>query len=326
MTATLDTSAATPSFTVGTESARRVEATARRLGRIADGRVDSPEWVAATRDSWPELPPSLQRALRGFRRDSGPTGALLIRGLPVDEPWLPKTPAASGSVQRTADVTAAMLLMVAAGLGDPAAFRAEKQGALVQDVVPVPGQEDFQGNAGSVLLTFHTENAFHPHRPDFVLLLCLRTDHERIAGLRTACIRQALPMLSDEARQALALPEFVTAAPPSFGTGGGRTPHAVLTGAPEDPDLCVDFAATEAVTPRAGRALLELQQAFELTARTAVLEPGDLAVVDNRVTVHGRTAFRPRYDGRDRWLRRSFVLTDLRRSRAESAANSYVLD
>ncbi|MFH7599310.1 TauD/TfdA family dioxygenase [Streptomyces racemochromogenes] len=313
--------------TVGPQDADRIGEIARALAPVADGRIDTPEWVDAARTAWCDLPVGLRRALRSFRRDSGPSGALLVRGLPVGEETLPETPTVRGSVQRTADVAAAVLLTVASGLGDPAAFRPEKTGALVQDVVPVPGQEDFQGNAGSVLLSFHTENAFHPHRPDFVMLLCLRADHEGVAGLRTACVRQVLPLLSDTSRTALQKEEFVTDAPPSFGSvPGAAAPHAVLTGAADDPDVRVDFAATRATTRRAQSALDELNRLFDLTAQTIRLTPGDLAIVDNRVTVHGRTSFRPRYDGQDRWLQRSFVLTDLRRSRGLRAQDGYVLD
>lgn len=326
MTATIHSTGATTPVADVTEMAGAIAEVARTIPPVAGDRVDDRAWVAAARHAWSDLPAELRRALREFRRDSGPTGTLLVRGLPVDGAGLPPTPAAAGSVQRTGGLPAALLLMIAGGLGDPAAFRPEKGGALVQDVVPVPGQEDFQGNAGSVLLSFHTENAFHPHRPDFVMLLCLRADHERVAGLRTGCTRQVLPLLSADGREALFSQEFRTAAPPSFGAGSGSTEaHAVLFGAPDDPDVRVDFAATEPLTPRAGRALLELQELFDLTARTALLEPGDLAVVDNRVTVHGRTAFRPRYDGNDRWLQRSFILSDLRRSRGLRDADGYVL-
>ncbi|MGK5628455.1 TauD/TfdA family dioxygenase [Streptomyces sp. URMC 123] len=316
-----------PAVTVAPHDASAVERVARGLVTAADGLVDSPAWVDAARDAWTEMPATLRRSLRDFRRDPGAAGALLVRGLPVDEAALPDTPSVPGSVQRTATVAAAVLATVACGLGDPAAFRPEKTGALVQDVIPRPGQEDFQGNAGSVRLTFHTENAFHPHRPDFVMLLCLRADHERVAGLRTASIRQVLPLLSDESREALFSAEFVTAPPPSFGAGAGSAdPHPVLFGAAEDPDLRVDLAATQPLTERAREALLELERLFELTAQTVRLVPGDLAIVDNRIAVHGRTAFRPRYDGRDRWLQRTFVLTDLRRSRGFRANDGYVLD
>jgi L-asparagine oxygenase len=223
-------------------------------------------------------------------------------------------------------VPAAVLLTVACGLGDPTAFLPEKSGALVQDVVPVPGKEEFQGNAGSVLLSFHNENAFHPHRPDFVLLLCLRADHDGVAGLRTACVRQVLPLLDERTRETLRQPVFSTQPPPSFGTGGEPTPpHPVLFGADEDPDMRVDLAATTPLTPEAGAALRELGELFETAARTERLVPGDLAIVDNRVTVHGRTAFRPRYDGRDRWLQRSFALADFRRSRGHRPDDGYVI-
>jgi L-asparagine oxygenase len=296
----------------------------RELAARAPGLVDAPDWVAAARQSWERLPASLRMSVRGFRRDSGPHGFLLMRGFPVDE--LPPTPMVAGSVQRGATTPAAILLAVACGLGDPTAFRAEKSGALVQDVVPVPGQEQFQGNAGSVRLSFHNENAFHPHRPDFVLLLCLRSDHDGVARLRTACIRTVLPLLSAETRETLFQPKFVTAAPPSFGRDrAGGSPHPVLSGAPGDPDLCVDLAATRPSGTGAEAALAELGDLFDRTALGVRLLPGDLAIVDNRVTVHGRTPFEPRYDGRDRWLQRTFACADLRRSRAARPGDGYVL-
>lgn len=298
---------------------------ARELCARAPELTDDPGWVAMARDAWDVLPVALRRELRAFRRHSGPSGSLVLHGIPVDEPSLPPTPTVLGSVQRTPSVSAAALLAVACGLGDPAAFLPEKSGALVQDVVPVPGSEEFQGNAGSVLLTFHSENAFHPHRPDYVMLLCLRADHDGVAGLRTSCIREAMSVLDADTVQALSSPEFVTAPPPSFGIGGATDPHSVLTGAAEDPDVRVDLAATTALTDRAKSALTELGRAFTATARTHLLNPGDLAIVDNRVTVHGRTAFTPRYDGRDRWLQRTFVTTDLRRSRDHRPADGYVL-
>ncbi|MCZ7421948.1 TauD/TfdA family dioxygenase [Verrucosispora sp. WMMA2121] len=297
----------------------------RKVRALHDGDIDSPEWVASARTAWEDAPAGLRRTLREFRRDSGPGGALLLRNLPLDEN-LPATPTEDNSVLRKATVSATALMLVAHGLGDPAAFRPEKAGALVQNVVPVPGREDVQGNAGSVHLTFHTENAFHPHRPDFVKLLCVRSDHEKIAELRLVCSRQLLPKLSEEALEVLRSPRFVTAAPPSFGgASGAAEPHAVLSGDPADPDLRIDEAATVPLDGDAEAALRELSKWFEDLHMAIRLRPGDLAIVDNRVTVHGRSAFTPRYDGRDRWLQRTFVLADLRRSRSHRAGDGYVV-
>lgn len=310
----------------GAETAAVERVAARLCGGPEGARVDEPAWVASVRDGWEELAgpaaPCPARLPPGPRTGRRPARARTAGR----QPALGGTPLTDGSVQRTATVPASVLMLAACGLGDPAAFRPEKTGALVQDVVPVPGREEFQGNAGSVLLTFHNENAFHPHRPDFVMLLCLRADPDGLAGLRTSCVREVLPLMDEGTREALHRPEFRTAPPPSFGAADGPAePHAVLAAAYEDPDLRVDMAATQPLTERAAAALVELQLLFERTARTARLEPGDLAVVDNRITVHGRTAFSPRFDGTDRWLQRTFVLADLRRSRAHRAGDGYVL-
>ena len=304
------------------------ERLARALCAGRHDQVDDPQWVTRARDAWEELPLPLRHAVRRFRRHSGPHGTLVIGGLPVDQATLPATPAVPGSVQRQATVPAAVLTMVACGLGEPLAYLAEKSGALVQDVVPVPGQETFHGNAGSVPLSFHTENGFHSHPPDYVIFLCLRADHDRIAGMRTAGIRQALPLLTPAGRQALFAPEFITTPPPSFGADAGEAdvqPRPVLSGAAEDPDIRMAQLVTTPLTARAAAALSEFGRACEATARTLRLAPGDLVVIDNRVTVHGRTAFQPRYDGADRWLQRTHVTTDLRRSRDHRPHDGHIL-
>jgi L-asparagine oxygenase len=328
MTTLLGVSPLTASLALGPADGRVLGEVAEELLHVADGRVDDLAWLAAAGRRSHDLPVSLRRALGDYRRDPGKSGVFLLSGLPVDESLLTATPTVSGSVQRTASVPAAMLLLVTHLLGHPVAFRPEKNGALVQDVVPVPGSETFQGNEGSVLLSFHTENAFHDHRPDFVLLLCLRADHDRTASLRTASIRQTFTELDDDVRAVLARPDFVTAPPPSFASGPHAVEplrHAILTGAPDDPDLLVDFAATTPSTARAAAAMGELRNRLVERALTHSLVPGDLAIVDNRVAVHGRSAFTPRYDGRDRWLQRSFAVQNLRRSRSHRPDDGHVL-
>jgi L-asparagine oxygenase len=308
------------------EARTEIDRLARDLCTGRHTRIDTPQWVARARHACDALPLPVRRAVRELRRHSGPRGSLVIAGLPVDDDALPATPSVADSAQREASVPAAVLMMVACALGDPVAYLAEKAGALVQDVVPVPGKETFSGNAGSALLTFHNENAFHQHEPDYLLLLCLRADHDATAGLRTACLREVLPLLGDATRAALFAPEFILAPPPSFGTDRAtRSPQPVLFGDPDDPDMRMATIATTPVTAGATDALREFGQACNAACRTIVLAPGDLAILDNRVTAHGRTAFTPRYDGADRWVQRTFVIVDLRRSRDHRPDDGYVL-
>ena len=51
--------------------------------------------------------------------------------------------------------------------------------------------------------------------------------------------------------------------------------------------------------------------------RPSMVFDADLMVVDNYVAVHGRSSYEPRWDGHDRWLQRSMVVSDLAPSAGE---------
>jgi L-asparagine oxygenase len=313
-----------PEFMVTDAERDHVEAVAAELVGTPPRAIDETAWIDDCRAASADLPVRLRRRLREFSHDPGDSGALLIRNLPgaAERP----TPVEPGSVERVATVGAAVIGLLSLHLGEVIAYRDEKSGAVVQNVVPVLGMEDQQSNAGSTRLAMHVENAFHPRRPDFVGLLCVRADHDRVAGLLLSCVRRAVGALSDEVRSVLAEPRFTTQAPPSFALGGAVAPrHAVLTGEWSDPDVQVDFHATSGDGDEAKNALEALHDAVTAVAETLVLEPGDLALVDNRVTLHGRTPFTPRYDGDDRWLHRTFVHLDHRRSRPLRTRAGHVL-
>ena len=311
-------------FTLTAAERALTRSTAERLTGIPVPRVDEPQWINACRADSTKLPQRLRERLREFRRDPGGFGALLVRNLPgaAERP----TPNEPGSVEREATIGAAVIGLVSMQLGEVIAYRNEKCGALVQNVVPVPGKETQQSNAGSIPLEMHVENAFHPRRPDYVGLMCVRADHERVAGLQVGCVRRAVRELPEDIRALLAEQRFTTQAPPSFGRPDDAAPlHAVLTGEPTDPDVQVDFHATYGHDTDAKNALEVLRDAVAAVTETLLLEPGDLAIVDNRVTLHGRTLFTPRYDGMDRWLYRMFVHLDHRRSRPMRELHGHVL-
>ncbi|MFF2412347.1 TauD/TfdA family dioxygenase [Streptomyces sp. NPDC058092] len=121
-------------------------------------------------------------------------------------------------------------------------------------------------------------------------------------------------------------PRFLTEPPPSFGALGSGTPaHVVLNGDPEDPSVLVDVSATRPLDDEARHAMAELRDVFVETMSALSLRVGDLAVVDNRLAVHGRMSFTASYDGADRWLHRVYAYLDHRRSRVDRAGNGAVL-
>ena len=303
----------------------RVCSLAEHLVRTEPGLLDDPGWLQHARRLSCHLPPSLLEAIRRYRHEPGDHGILLISNLPVDEDTLPDTPGTRESVESAATVPAAVSLLIGLQLGEVIAYRPEKRGAMVQNIVPVRGMETSQSNAGSKPLDFHVENAFHPNRPDYVGLLCLRSDHEKRAETLASSIRQALPLLGQADRDILHQPRFVSVAPPSFGLGDHTEPHPVLDASREDPNIVLDFQATTAVDDEAADALVRLCAALLDVAVPVVLLPGQMVFVDNRITLHARSLFTPRYDGRDRWLHRVHVTLDNRRSRARRPGNGAVL-
>ncbi|MFE1441853.1 TauD/TfdA family dioxygenase [Streptomyces sp. NPDC058739] len=294
--------------------AAQTAALAERLSSTAPGAVDHPDWIAAARTASCALPVRLLEAIRSYRNDPGTDGLLAIGRLPVTHGALPPTPTVAQSAEPAATVPAAVSMLVGLQLGEIVAYRDEKRGALVQNVVPVPALETSQSNGGSVALQFHTENAFHPHRPDHIGLLCLRPAREGV-GTYIASIRRALPLLADKDVAVLREPRFTTCAPPSFSAADHSCPHPVLSGHLDDPDVRVDFHATSALDDEGAAALDRLGAALDSVRCELALQPGEMVFLDNRLVVHGRGAFTPRYDGSDRWLHRVFVHLDNRRNR-----------
>jgi L-asparagine oxygenase len=313
-------------FTLTGSERSEIGLAAEVLAKTPPQLVDDDAWISAGRAMSCSIPQRMCEGLREFRHDPGPDGVFLLRNLPVGGEDLPPTPIVAESVERQATVSASVIILMSLQLGEVVAFRNEKAGALVQNVVPVPGQEKQQSNAGSTPLEMHIENAFHPNRPDYVALLCVRSDHDQEAELRVASVRRALLKLSRHTRTVLSEVRFITEPPPSFGSVAGGIPHAVLTGDFDDPDVRIDFNSSEPLDAEAADAVSSLRDAIATVARPIRLKPGDLAFIDNRITLHGRSFFVPRYDGFDRWLHRTFIHLDHRRSLALRPAGGHVID
>lgn len=288
----------------GTEATRIWELATKAAGLESAATVDLANLLL-------DMPAGLRRTLIDFSGGASPQGVVLVRGLPVGD--VPATPREHGGQRLGPHGTTGLLTLVADLLGTLIGYEDEKSGALIHEVHPVPGEEQRIENSGAVAFDFHTENVHHPLRPDFLGLLCLRQDHEGVAATRVASIRHAYPLLAPRQRELLRMPVFSSAYPTSFsrniaGPRPASGPHPVLFG--EEPDLFMRFNShtTTAVDPEARAALKALSEALEEVCQEFVLAPGDLVVVDNHIAAHGRSAFTPRFDGKDRWLRRCYSL------------------
>ncbi len=274
-----------------------------------------------------DIPSRLAAKLIEFRKHSNDYGTLLFRNLPID-PVLPPTPKDEGRAESKTHVSESVLLSMMMYLGEPIAYEDEKEGTIVQNVCPVQGKEERQENTGSAFFDFHIENSFHPHKPDYLGLLCLRSDHDRIAKTATASIRKALDKVPGKLISLLRQPLYHIRVASSFMKDGEPALYSpllpILSGDVIQPDLCINFYNTEAINSAAQLAFDALKAALLEVVADVVLLPGDLLIIDNRVAVHGRTAFQPRYDGNDRWLQRLFVVEDFRRSQESRHRGSHI--
>lgn len=259
------------------------------------------------------VPADVYDAVVGFADDAGRSGALLVRGVPVGE--LGRTPDHPTQATSKDSVSEMNLLTVARLLGQPVGYLPEHGGDLVQNIVPVRASEQRQVSTSSkVELMFHTEAAFHPHRPHYLLLLCLRGDRDGVARTTLASVREVAPLLDPVTRDVLAQPRFRTAIDESY-LAGGRSclgePAPVLYGDPSHPHVLFDADLMVGTDLQAQRALDQLSTVVAAHHTGVVLESGDMLIIDNTVAVHGRSPFTPRFDGFDRWLQRTFVVSDL---------------
>ena len=263
------------------------------------------------------LSPEVHDALCDFADAGAPAGAILLKGLPIGD--IPATPASPVDPTGKDHLSEFVLLTVARRLGQPIGYEPEHGGDIVQNLLPTRGDLARQTSTSSgVELEFHTETAFHPHKPRFLLLLCLRGDPQ--AETLLCSISQVMGKLPLGVQQVLREPRFRTGVDESFtGTRSDRLGNAmaVLGGTEEAPTFTFDADLMTGLDPEASDALEALRTVIREEHIGLALDAGDLLVVDNSVSVHGRSSFAARFDGTDRWLQRTFVVTDL----AASATN-----
>lgn len=279
------------------------------------------------------LPPSLVAELQEFRTAES-ASALVIRGVPVDDGRIGPTPAGWQDVPRDteAEAHAVLMMLASAHLGDVFGWSTLQSGRLVHDVLPMAEHEDSQSGHGTVELAWHTEDGFHPYRCDYLMLLGLR-NHDAVPTV-VASVDDVV--LTDAQRAVLAQPRFLIrpdtlqlknaqkisegwdAAHPIHLMEHEPEPCAVLFGHPEQPYLRIDPEFMSAVPgdEEAAQVLDALCRELQRNLVDVPLSAGDLLVVDNFKAVHGRSAFKARFDGTDRWLKKVVVTRDLRKSRA----------
>ena len=262
-----------------------------------------------------EMPRRIRVFLNTFRLTE-PSGICLISGYPVDDARVGKTPS---HWRKKPDEPCTIeeeifLNLCGALLGDAIAWSHQRDGIICQDLVPIEGHANKMIGSGSELeLVWHTEDASYSYRGDYIGLMCLRNPD---AVPTTFALIDEVRLDPDRV-EILFEPRFHFRPDPSHPSDKEGEKASVLFGDPKFPYVrfdpyCMDSPDTE----EARSAMDYLTRAIDEKLTGVALRPGECLFIDNYKAVHGRSSFKARFDGTDRWLKRITVARDLRRSRA----------
>lgn len=301
--------------------------------------AESPEFLHEAPLIAHELPRGIRSCVNQFRLRHSSPGHCRISGYPVDPHKIGPTPAHWRRNGRPSSVLDEEIYLVLLGslLGEVIGWATQQDGRIVHDVAPIAGHESEQLGSGSEqLLWWHTEDAFHPYRGDYLGMFCLRNPDRVATTIAEVTVDELEPRHVDR----LFEPHFVirpdnshkkqNSGDRSRADGEAKVAYsrieqmeerpekiAVFSGGREAPYVRIDPFFMDPIADDADsqQALDALVKSIDGKLEQLVLLPGDVCLIDNLRVVHGRRPFRARYDGNDRWLKRINIARDLRKSR-----------
>lgn len=289
-----------------------------------------------------QLPPRIVKFLNEFKYNPHPSGYCVLSTGLADPESLGLTPShwehKTNNDTCMLEVTA--MCLSAGVLGDIFGWLTQQSGRVIHDILPIKKHENEQLGSGSKEeLTWHTEDAFHELRGDYLMMLCLRNNHSIPTTLSkpdySKLSKEHIDILfekhftikpdnshkpvndSKERKQVFEQEENATlrlAYEQMLKRDAAPGKIAVLFGNKSDPCLRLDpYFMDEPEDPKAREALAAIIDLVNESLVEVSLNPGEILVVDNYEVVHGRRAFKARFDGTDRWYKRINVLRDIRR-------------
>jgi L-asparagine oxygenase len=267
-----------------------------------------------------KLPPRIKTILENFAAKGSEKGFLLIQGIPIQTNTIPKTPEGNNYKVGEKTILAKIQAILVSVIGEMIGYEAECYGNLFQDIVPLKTMEKVQTSLGSnTELEIHTEQAFSKLKPDILSLACLRGD--QAAYTHIFPVETILNNLTTEEKALLREPLWYTGVDFSFKLnnnefidGDLRGPMPIISGPENDPTLIFDQDLMTGTTPEARNMIKKIVDIYYQNKIRHNLKPGEILLIDNNRAVHGRSAFKPKYNGEDRFLIRCFATFDLLKS------------
>lgn len=250
-----------------------------------------------------------------FRIFGNKLGFIRLTNTPIGN--TPSTPASRGALNKPDDVSEKCLLQATSILGEPIGYTQESNGSIINNFFPHQTlSRATTSDSYDTELDLHTENAFHAIQPDFLILLCLRQDPLAEAITYVTSIDAILDHLSDEDIS------FFFTEPYNFLSDYCLTEkncridigkkQTVFYGDISTPLFRFDPQFMVARSHQAQAQLQRLRAIAWKVKQPVKLMAGDLLIIDNRKTAHARSPFTALFDGSDRWIQRTFAISNHR--------------
>jgi L-asparagine oxygenase len=276
--------------------------------------------------SYEQLEPLLK-----FKSGQG-AGYIILSGLRQDPDLIPTYESTKDIISLKKQFYSEFwLAMVAKALGEPIGYAQEKNGELFQNIRPKKGQEcKIASDSSKITLDLHVENGYHPIRPDFLMLYCLRSDRNQKGHTLTVELQDIISLANKDDIDILREKRFKTSVDWNFGNidaeRGTGPLVSVIFGSHSNPMIFWDDEYIIGMDSDAQKALENLRKLLHDHMYGILLNPGEIIIYDNYRCLHGRTPFEAHYDGHDRWLQRLLVVRDITLNQKVLQNSGRVLD
>jgi len=261
-----------------------------------------------------ELPFELKKAVYRFKLGEE-SNCLVIQNLPVNFTDNIRTPSNYESKSEKCFFTKdeIFLVLVSSLLGEVFTWDSIQEGNIINNIMPIKEHAaKIQSSGYENFFDLHTEDAFHPLSGEYLGLLCLRNP-THTATVVSSVNQEDLP---EQVINKLFEPCFII---------GNNLAHAVseithfssiLFGDKNAPYIRLNLNNIKCKDRQAADALEYLRRVLVQNIEKIILQKGEILLIDNLTTVHGRDQYEPRFDGFDRWLKRVYITDQLKSSRA----------
>jgi len=237
-------------------------------------------------------------------------GYALFHGVPIDQ-QLPKTPSdLSPSLEKHTNISELSILSVANFLGNVFTYEKQNSGTIVHDISPIKEKEiSYEGSNSLIELSFHNDGISEKITPDFVMLICLRSG-DNPPSTSISHVKNIIQLLSPEHLNILSSDFFLLKKDYElYPNSQDKITTRIIHYSEGDIFIRYDLDLLIGINDESHTALKSLERAIRDSSIDVTLNSGDLLVIDNKRSVHSRSAYIPKYNGYDRWLQSTYSTT-----------------